>query len=65
MKDKNLSDLVSEFLETVYGGTAHPHRRQVLDEFVEWEKERELFHAECSRKINEAFENIPGLERVA
>lgn len=63
MKD-DLQLLVDEFLEKVYRGTAHPHRRQVLQEFVEWGKGREEFHRECEEKVNTMLGSIPGLERA-
>lgn len=58
-----LRELMDEFLLKVYGGTAHEHRKQVLEEFVAWVEGYDAFIAECDRKIDEAFESV-GLQRV-
>lgn len=65
MTDAELRETVERFLSEVYGGTAHPIRRQVLDEFIEWvARDRAKFHAECDRKINAVLDSIPGIARV-
>lgn len=35
-----IRELVNEFLRDVYNGTAHPHRKQVLEEFIQWTESR-------------------------
>jgi hypothetical protein len=54
---------MEEFLQKVYGGTAHAHRKSVLMEFIEYVEGRSAFHEECDRKVSEAFE-AAGLHKV-
>lgn len=58
-----IRELMDEFLLKVYAGTAHEHRKQVLEEFVARVEGYDAFIAECDKKIDDAFE-LAGLQRV-